>query len=594
MIPGKLLTLGLALSLALAPVAQADVIVTFIDVGQGDAIWVHDDTGHDVLIDGGERGQGQVVLSYLHDVADIDVVLWTHGHADHIGGLIDVIAEKPVGRMLYNGFDYNSDTYNDLWDLIVGFSIPISSTKTGDSYVWGECVATVLHPNRQYLNTNDSSVVIKLSCGDVDFLLTGDAEWEAESAMLTNGYDLSAEVLKVGHHGSNTSSHSSFLDAVGPEVAIISVGADNSYGHPSSVVLQRLADRGVPVYRTDHTGTIAVRVDELGYAVETQVKPQAHPIYHDDFSDPTSGWGEESGDGYERGYLGGEYRVWLRDTLMQWCILDDAPHTSGDFEAQVAARQIGGGGLKWYGLLFRAQDENHGYRFGVAPGSRQYSLHRFDGEIVTTLTRWTDSDAILFGSSVNTLGVICRGANITLSVNGQTLETFSDAHYSTGLIGLEVFNYQAPEGVEVFFDDLIVYGPEPTPTQSPTKTATSTPVPTPPDRWPNLLHLPALFDEGTRTPTPTCTTVPTETPTQPRTPTNTRTTAPSATPTRTPRPTATTGSGPCSCSGNLYNCSDFDTQWEAQRCYDYCMTQTGRDVHRLDGDGNGRACESLP
>lgn len=254
------------LFLLLATPIFADTTVTFIDVGQGDAIWVHDDTGHDVLIDAGEAQWGDVVLQHLEDVPDLDVVIWTHAHADHIGGLLDVIEAKPVDQILYNGFDYNSVTYNDLWDLIIAYNIPQASTHRGDTYIWGECTATVLHPDREYLNTNNSSVVVKLSCGEVDFLLTGDAEWEAESSMLDAGLALDSEILKVGHHGSNTSSSSVFLDAVDPDIAVISVG-DNTYGHPSQVTLDRLASRGIRTFRTDQDGTVSIRTNGTSYWV---------------------------------------------------------------------------------------------------------------------------------------------------------------------------------------------------------------------------------------------------------------------------------------------------------------------------------------
>ena len=206
----------------------------------------------------------------------------------------------------------------------------------------------------------------------MDFLLTGDGEREAESAMLASGYDLSADVLKVGHHGSNSSSHSVFLDAVEPEVAIISVGAENAYGHPSPVVLRRLQDRGVVTYRTDRHG----------------------------------------------------------------------------------------------------------------------SLH------ITT-----------------------NGETYWVTVSAYDSRLFSPQLLKSG-------NIIAP---------------------IPTVTMTATPPPTNTPR-----------PEHTATATP-------------------------------PQ-----SEGPCLCSGNLYNCADFGTQREAQRCYDYCMMQTGQDVHRLDGDGDGEACESLP
>lgn len=255
------------LFLLLATPIFADTTVTFIDVGQGDAIWIHDDTGHDVLIDAGEASQSPSVLQNLQDLPNLDVVLWTHGHSDHIGGLLDVLEAIPVDQILYNGFDYNSATYNDLWDLIVAYGIPHSSVARWQTYQWGECTVVILHPNREYLNTNDSSVVIRLACGQVDFLLTGDAEWEAESSMLDAGLALDAEILKAGHHGSNTSTHSVFLDAVDPDIAVISVGADNSYGHPSSVVLDRLATSGIRTYRTDLDGTVAIRTDGTSYWV---------------------------------------------------------------------------------------------------------------------------------------------------------------------------------------------------------------------------------------------------------------------------------------------------------------------------------------
>lgn len=266
-------TLALLAFLLLATPVLADATLAVIDVGQGDAIWLHDDYGHDVLIDAGSADASEAVLDALVGIPDLDVVVWTHAHEDHIGGMADVFARYPIGQILWNGLDYNSATFNDLMDLVGGYDIPQRTVRAGDTFGWGDCVAEVVHPDRAYSTANNGSVVIRLTCYDTSVLLTGDAEWDAELAMLNGGQPIRADILKVGHHGSVSSSSSLFLDAVDPSVAIISVGAENDYGHPSQVVLDRLADRGIATYRTDLDGPVTIHMSPSGYTVYPGVLP---------------------------------------------------------------------------------------------------------------------------------------------------------------------------------------------------------------------------------------------------------------------------------------------------------------------------------
>ncbi len=269
-----LIMLGLS-----APPLAADATFTFIDVGQGDAIWVSDGQGFGVLVDGGPQPAGSRVLDTIADYADPDVVIWTHGHEDHIGGLIEVLSGKPAQRIVYNGFGYDTVVFGNLMDMVTSLMIPTTVGRTGDTFTWGELTAVVVHPDREYGDANDNSLALRISHGQIDVLLTGDAEAEAEGAMLGSGLPLDAEVLKVGHHGSDTSSSGAFLDAVDPEVGIISVGLDNTYGHPAPETLGRLAARGIAAYRTDQIGTIVVRSNGITYTVNVPL-PDAEAVLY--------------------------------------------------------------------------------------------------------------------------------------------------------------------------------------------------------------------------------------------------------------------------------------------------------------------------
>jgi len=253
---------------------QADLQVTFIDVGQGDAAWIRTPDGWDILIDGGEQTEGPNLVSYLHGegVTDIEVLILSHPHADHVGGLVTVLENMDVDQALLNCEAYSSTIYQTFQNLLATKAIPTVCARDGDSLAWGPYIsAAVVNPPEPLMtgsdHINNNSVVLRVSYDTVDFLFTGDIQSDAEDEILTRGRTVEAEILKVPHHGSKYSSTAPFLSAIGPEVAVISVGP-NTYGHPAPETLQRLQDAGAIICRTDEDGTIVATTDGTTYSVQ--------------------------------------------------------------------------------------------------------------------------------------------------------------------------------------------------------------------------------------------------------------------------------------------------------------------------------------
>ena len=266
-----LLVVGLICTLGQAAQAS-DLVVHFIDVGQGDSILIQTPTGATVLVDAGDTKAGrQVVVPYLRKlgIQHLDMVVMTHPHFDHIGGLIPVIEAYSVGQVLADGQIHTTRTYEDLLRLILEKEIPFKLARAGGELtISGLDEALVLNPKEPLLKgLNNNSVVLWLRYGQVAFLLTGDIEAEAEERMCTQGKLPQAEILKVAHHGSSTSTTSTFLWAASPKEAIISLGAGNTYNHPHAETLRSLDKAKAKVRRTDLTGTIIVISDGLSYRV---------------------------------------------------------------------------------------------------------------------------------------------------------------------------------------------------------------------------------------------------------------------------------------------------------------------------------------
>jgi len=249
--------------------------VHFIDVGQGDSCWLHLPNGDDILVDGAKPQAGPTVVAYLssHGVTDIELMVATHGDADHIGGLLDVLAAIPVGEAWLDSQTCTTGACLDFYQALADHGVVTATVRMGESYAWGEVTALVLNPSEpMYADKNENSVVLRVSYGNVDFLLTGDAGTGAEGRMLASGLPLDAEVLKVGHHGSDSSSSVAFLVAVASQEAVISVGP-NAYGHPRSEVLQRLTAVGATIWRTDEVGMIVITSNGVTYTVMTEWSP---------------------------------------------------------------------------------------------------------------------------------------------------------------------------------------------------------------------------------------------------------------------------------------------------------------------------------
>jgi len=238
--------------------------VHFLDVGQADSILIQTPDGETILVDGGNNEDGAFVVNYLKKagVKKLAAVVATHPHEDHIGGLDTVIKNFPVERVYLPDVSATTRTFEDFIAAVKESGAKRIRAKAGVKLNLPDLKAEFLAPkSASYDDLNNYSAVLKITYGNISFLLTGDAEAESEKEMLAKGYNLKADVLKVGHHGSQSSTTSAFLKAVAPKYAVISVGKDNDYGHPAPQTLKRLQSAGVKIYRTDENGTILFITD---------------------------------------------------------------------------------------------------------------------------------------------------------------------------------------------------------------------------------------------------------------------------------------------------------------------------------------------
>ena len=247
---------------------QSSFSICFLDVGHADAALVKCDDKY-MLIDGGNAADSSKVYKFLEEknIKYLDVIVASHMHEDHVGGLAGALNYASAGSILCPVTDYETDefkAFKKYAERYGGIVVP----KEGAVFKLGSADVMILGLNEGNQD-NDSSLILKIVYGETAFLFTGDAERVAEEAILESGFDLSANVLKVSHHGSDTSTSYPFLREVMPQYAVISVGKDNMYGHPSESVLSRLEDAGVMVYRTDYHGDIWCYSDGKNIRFET-------------------------------------------------------------------------------------------------------------------------------------------------------------------------------------------------------------------------------------------------------------------------------------------------------------------------------------
>ncbi|MBN3346578.1 MBL fold metallo-hydrolase [Clostridium botulinum] len=234
------------------------VTVHYINVGQGDSILIQQD-GHNMLIDAGTNTAESTVVNYLKSkgITRLDYIIGTHPHEDHIGGLDKVIDNFTVDKVIMPKVTHTTQTFKDVITSMQNKRLKITISKVGDKYSLGVADFTILAPNNSsYSNLNNYSVVIKLKFGNRSFIFTGDAESLSEGEILAKQLDISGDVLKLGHHGSRTSTSQNFLDKVNPSYAIISCGKNNKYNHPHQETLNKIKAKNIKVYRTDEVGTI--------------------------------------------------------------------------------------------------------------------------------------------------------------------------------------------------------------------------------------------------------------------------------------------------------------------------------------------------
>ena len=239
---------------------EGNLNVYYFDVGQADSILL-ENNGKYMLIDAGNNADGEPLVEYFNDlgIESFEYVIATHAHEDHIGGMDDVINNFEVKNFYMPDVVTTSKTFENLLDALESRSVAFQTPEIGSLFVFGGCKFEVLHVGTESDDLNDTSIIVRGLYGNNSFIFMGDATSNVEEKLLNDNID--SDVLKVGHHGSKYSSTVSFLKKVTPQYAIISVGKNNSYGHPHDVTFSKLNDVGAKIYRTDEDGTIIVSSD---------------------------------------------------------------------------------------------------------------------------------------------------------------------------------------------------------------------------------------------------------------------------------------------------------------------------------------------
>lgn len=234
---------------------QTSLKVYFFDVGQADSMLIQNN-GENMLIDAGNNEDGEMLVNNLKvlGIEKIDYLVGTHPHEDHIGGMDDIINNFSIGKIFMPSVTTNTKTFEDVIDAAKNKGLQIETPKIGDEFTVGSANCNVAYVGDNKENLNLSSIIIKLNYNNLGYLFTGDAEAEIENKINVGKIN----ILKVGHHGSDTSSSEKFVKETAPEVAIISVGKDNSYGHPSVEIIKRYEEVGSKIYRTDEVGNIFI------------------------------------------------------------------------------------------------------------------------------------------------------------------------------------------------------------------------------------------------------------------------------------------------------------------------------------------------
>ncbi len=247
-----------------------DLIVEFIDVGQADSILILTPNEKTVLIDAGEPEDYEKIKETIdnYGIDKLDVVIATHPHSDHIGSMQKIIENYDIGRVYMPDKIHTSKTFENLLLAIEKKGLEIDIAEAGGKIDLDNAIdLKFVSPNGSFEDINNNSAVLKLAYKDTSFLFTGDMETMAEKLIDDN---IDVDVLKVGHHGSNTSSSKEFLNRVTPTIAVISVGKDNKYNHPSQDIVDRLNGMGVQVYRTDEKGNITITSDGFKMEIKTE------------------------------------------------------------------------------------------------------------------------------------------------------------------------------------------------------------------------------------------------------------------------------------------------------------------------------------